>query len=88
MSDASFEVKLFHLTVCTGLHISAHLIQSVLYLHDSHKVNSDTQTQTEGSKNKSDEVFLSRINRFSLGPIEEGSKSLGRDGSRGGRGSS
>ena len=30
---------------------------------------------------------LSRIDRFSLGPIEEGSK-RGRDGSRGGRGSS
>ena len=32
-------------------------------------------------------VPLSRIDRFSLGPIEEGSKK-GRDGSRGGRGSS
>ena len=30
---------------------------------------------------------VSRIDRFSLGPIEEGSK-RGRDGSRGGRGSS
>ena len=33
------------------------------------------------------EPFLSRIDRFSLGPIEEGSK-RGRDSSRGGRGSS
>ena len=31
--------------------------------------------------------YLSRIDRFSLGPIEEGSK-RGRDGSRGGRDSS
>ena len=31
--------------------------------------------------------WLSRIDRFSLGPNEEGSK-RGRDGSRGGRGSS
>ena len=34
-----------------------------------------------------EQADLSRIDRFSLGPIEEGSK-RGRDGSRGGRGSS
>ena len=56
-------MKLFRLTVCTGLLVSARLIRSVLYLRDSHKVNSDTQTlRQEGPKNKSDEVFLYLLN--------------------------